>query len=340
MSIASYAAPTIHMKQYFSSLFGLLIGGLISCPVMANSDITEYSGTCDASAAAAIGEKLFVAASDEDNVLRVYRLDKTDAPVSTLDLTDFLKSDVKHPEADIEGAARVGDRIYWISSHGANSDGKSRPGRRWFFATQVKVAGDAVTLTPVGVPYQNLVRDLANLPALKDEKLAAAARIAPKQAGGLNIEGLSTTPGGALLIGLRNPIPNGKALLIPLENPDEVIAGKAAKLGTPIRLSLGGRGVRSMEYEPALGRYLIVAGTAGEGGEFQLYQWSGVPAEDALPVGGVDFSGLQPEGMIVYPGDKVRVQVFSDDGTRKIGGKICKDAAIGEMHFRTIWVKL
>jgi hypothetical protein len=283
---------------------------------------------------------MFVAASDEDNVLRVYRVGKTDAPVSTLDLTDFLKGDIKHPEADIEGAARVGDRIFWISSHGANSNGKFRPGRRRFFATQVNVTGDAVALVPVGMPYENLVRDMGRLPELKDENLAAAAKIAPKQPGGLNIEGLSATPGGALLIGLRNPIPHGKALLIPLENPDEVIAGKAAKLGSPIRLSLGGRGVRSIEYAPALGRYLIIAGTAGEGGEFRLYQWSGVPGDDAVPVDGVDFSGLQPEGMIVYPGDKVRVQVFSDDGTRKIGGKICKDAAIGEMHFRTIWVKL
>jgi hypothetical protein len=328
------------MKRYFPVLLGLFLGGLIAYPASADSAITEYFGTCDASAAAVIGDRLFVAASDEDNVLRVYQLGKTDAPVSTLDLTDFLKADVKHPEADIEGAARVGDRIFWISSHGANRDGKSRPGRRRFFATQVKVTGDAVTLTPVGVPYQNLVRDLARLPALKADNLAAAAKIAPKQAGGLNIEGLSATPGGALLIGFRNPIPNGKALLIPLENPDEVIAGKAAKLGSPIRLSLGGRGVRSMEYAPALGRYLIVAGTAGEGGEFQLYQWSGVAFEDALPVGGVDFSGLQPEGMIVYPGDKMRVQVFSDDGTRKIGAKICKDSAIGNRRFRTIWVDL
>jgi hypothetical protein len=330
----------MYMKRYFSNLFGLVIGGLVSCPAMASSDITEYSGTCDASAAAVLGDRLFVAASDEDNVLRVYRVGKTDAPVSTLDLTDFLKADIKHPEADIEGAARVGDRIFWISSHGANSDGKSRPGRRRFFATQVKMAGTSVTLVPVGMPYENLVRDMARLPELKDENLAEAAKIAPKQPGGLNFEGLSATPGGALLIGLRNPIPNGKALLIPLKNPDEVIAGKAAKLGSPIRLSLGGRGVRSIEYAPALGRYLIIAGTAGEGGVFRLYQWSGVPGEDAVPVDGVDFSGLQPEGMIVYPGDKVRVQVFSDDGTRKIGGKICKDAAIGEMHFRTIWVKL
>jgi hypothetical protein len=329
---------TMRMKRYFSVLLGLFLGGLMPFSATAGSGITEYFGTCDASAAAVIGEGQFVVASDEDNVLRVYRLDNTHAPVSTLDLTDFLKSDVKHPEADIEGAARVGDSIYWISSHGANSNGKSRPGRRRFFATQVRVAGDSVTLTPVGAPYENLVRDIARLPALKDDNLAAAAKIAPKQAGGLNIEGLSATPRGALLIGLRNPVPNGKALLIPLENPDEVIAGKAAILGSPIRLSLGGRGVRSMEYAPVLGRYLIVAGTAGEGGKFQLYQWSGVPAEDALPVGGVDFSGLQPEGMIVYPGDKVQVQIFSDDGTKMIGGKICKDSAVGNRRFRTIWV--
>ena len=33
------------------------------------------------------------------------------------------------PEADIEGATRVQDRVYWITSHGANNDGEVRPSR-------------------------------------------------------------------------------------------------------------------------------------------------------------------------------------------------------------------
>jgi hypothetical protein len=33
--------------------------------------------------------------------------------------------------------------------------------------------------------------------------------------GGLNIEGLAATPDGQLLIGFRNPLSEGKALLLP-----------------------------------------------------------------------------------------------------------------------------
>jgi hypothetical protein len=46
----------------------------------------------------------------------------------------------------------------------------------------------------------------------------------------------------------RNPIPGKRALLVPLENPEEVVDGRAAKLGTPILLPLGGLGVRNIEY--------------------------------------------------------------------------------------------
>ena len=76
-----------------------------------------------------IRDRQFVVANDEDNVLRIYREGRTAAPVSALDLSEFLKSDPKHPEADIEAAARIGNRIYWIASHGTNSEGELRSGR-------------------------------------------------------------------------------------------------------------------------------------------------------------------------------------------------------------------
>lgn len=169
------------MKRHFSLLLIFSVSGLLSTPAIACSAIIEYFGSCDASAVIAIDDIRFVAASDEDNVLHVYQLGKTDGPISTLDITNFLKSDVKNIEADIEGTTKLGNRIYWIGSHGANSDGKSRPSRRRFFATDVKVIGDAVTLTPIGVPYENLVHDLASLPTLVEYHLAKAAKIAPKQ---------------------------------------------------------------------------------------------------------------------------------------------------------------
>src|SRR5262245_40151403 len=83
-----------------------------------------YRGACDASAAAAIGTNWVVVATDEENRLRVYERDQGGLPIQEIDLTQHLNLDRHSPETDIEGAARLGDRIYWITSHSRNHEGK------------------------------------------------------------------------------------------------------------------------------------------------------------------------------------------------------------------------
>ena len=217
--------------------FRALAGTSISSPAV-------YSGMCDASAAAALNDHLFAVASDEDSVIRVYRRDQSGAPVQSINLTTFLDLDPKQPESDIEGAARVGDRIYWITSHGRNRNGRERASRQRFFATQIVTNAEGVHLKMAGGAYEHLLSDLIRNPKLKSLNLAAASKLEPKARGALNIEGLSATPEGGLLIGFRNPIPHGKAFLVPMLNPDQVVHGGAAKLGEPIFLDLGGRGIR------------------------------------------------------------------------------------------------
>ena len=53
------------------SLFGLL--ARLAGAQQGLSPPFQHTGMCDASAAIAVGAGLFVVASDEDNVLRVYR---------------------------------------------------------------------------------------------------------------------------------------------------------------------------------------------------------------------------------------------------------------------------
>jgi Protein of unknown function (DUF3616) len=327
----------------------VLITTLLVAPATSqvNPEITKHFGMCDASAAVAVGPTMFVVANDEDNVLRVYRRDTSGEMVHTLDLTSFLKADMEHPEADIEGATRIGERVYWITSHGTNKNGEPRPSRHRLFATEVNIAGDQVTITSIGRPYKDLVKDLAKTPALKDYKLGDAAKRPPEQVkkpnqvAGLNIEGLSATPHGTLLIAFRNPIPNGKALLVPLENPKEVIEkkGQAATLGKPILLSLGGRGIRSIEYFEAWGKYLIVAGPPNDTGDFTLYQWSGASSEVPEPIPEVTFQGLHPEALITYPGERTKIQILSDDGEVQIEGRDCKHKKVepAKKSFRSVW---
>lgn len=156
----------------------------------------------------------------------------------------------------------------------------------------------------------------------------------------INIEGLSRTPEGALLIGFRNPLPGGKALLVPLANPQDVVDGKPAKAGEPSFLSLGGRGIRSIEYFEPKGKYLIVAGPYDDDGDFKLYEWSGSPNEDPAPVDGVGFQNFRPEALIAYPGEPSRIQLLSDDGTEQVNGNDCKDPKVEPRlkSFRSIWL--
>jgi hypothetical protein len=49
-------------------------------------------------------------------------------------------------------------------------------------------------------------------------------------------------------------------------------------------LTVGGRGIRSLEYSQQQGRYLIVAGPFNSKGAFTLYSWSAKPQEDAVPI--------------------------------------------------------
>jgi hypothetical protein len=298
-----------------------------------NAAVVEYSGMCDASAAVALDEGMFVVASDEDNVLRVYRRGEPNA-TQTFPLDSFLKPDPKEPEADLEGATRIGDQIYWITSHGQNKNGKNRPSRHRLFATTAAVQEGKVILTQLGTPYTDLRGDLIAAPQLAKYNLAAAAKLAPEKTGGFNIEGLTTTPDGRLLLGFRNPITKGMALVVPIENPKEVVKGKKAQIGMPIEFPLEARGIRSIEFSPERNRYLLIAGPYNDIGSFALYTWSGQLKDGPVIINGVDFGALNPEAIFFQFGDRTGVHVISDDGGRKIGGKDCKDIDRKAQRFR------
>lgn len=299
----------------------------------------KHFGMCDASAAVSLDASLFVVGNDEDNILRVYKHDESGAPIYSQDLSEFLQINPESPEADIEAATRIGNRIYWITSHGANKNGKYRPNRRRFFATDIESNGN---LKPVGTPFFDFVQVLDNSEGLKDYHLGDAAKTAPKSEGGLNIEGLASTPAGELLIGFRNPIPNAKALLVPLKNPKEVIEGdKKPILGKPILLDLAGLGIRSIDYSPIKNTYFIIAGSYDSNDNFQFYQWSGNASDAPILINGVSFNGLNPEELIVYPEEKTRIQILSDDGAEKLNGQACKDLKNPQdKSFRSIWINL
>lgn len=296
---------------------------------------SRYLGMCDASAAVALDARHFIVADDERNQLTVYRRGEP-AVVGSINLNLFLKAS---KEADIEGSARVGNRIYWISSHARNAAGALREDRHRFFATDVL----RTTVEPVGKPYTALLADMLAAPTLAPLELADAAQRAPEADGGLNIEGLAAAPDGTLLIGLRNPVRQSqeegrerderrRALVIPLLNPAELIEGKGpARFGQAIQLDLGGRGVRSLERVGNF--YLISAGPPADEGTFAVYRWSGNAGDAPIPLK-QDLGSLRPEALFAWPDGSLTV--LSDDGGVVVGKKACKDADKTERAFRAM----
>lgn len=293
-----------------------------------------YRGLCNASAALALDADRFVVADDEVSVLKVYRFDTPGLPLpgEDIDLHAFLGG---KEEADLEGSALVGDTIYWIGSHGADGDGNPAPGRRVLFATRRGGPGERL-LVPQGQPCRRLLDDLAGTPAQRQYDLLGAASKAPKDPGGLSIEGLADTPEGHLLIGLRNPAPAEGALLLVLENPAEVVLGAPARFGPHLTVDLGGQGIRSIE---RLGDgYFIVAGPPGKGKQFAVYRWSGRAGDSPRRLDVPQLAGLNPEALFFDPAGTLHI--LSDDGKDQPGGVMCKHLPAEQRQFRRIALAL
>lgn len=309
-----------------------------------------FHGAADVSAAVFLDTAHFVTADDETNFLRIYNVNITEQPVSLLDLSAFLAVDSEHPEGDIEAAARIGDRIYWITSHGRNKDGKMRPGRHRFFCTRIKTDGNGLKLDPAGQACTNLMRQFLAHSSPVTETIAKAARfeeslskkerknLAPKEEG-LNIEGLGFyPPNESLLIGLRNPLyspdgkKGGKAIIIELLNPRSMVdEGTDAQFGRILVWDLNDRGVRGIEYSSQYEVFYILAGPIDSETTFALYQWGGDFEHQPVPLFVWPRNDtFNPEGIAERSSDAL-LWLFSDDGTLEIPVDSPEECRPGEL---------
>lgn len=176
---------------------------------------------------------------------------------------------------------------------------------------------------------------------LQPFNLDEAENCPPKAPGGLNIEGLASTPDGSLLIGFRNPIPNGRALLLPMLNPAEVVNGETARFGDPVLLELGGLGIRSIDYWPARERLLIIASVFESEKLFRLCFWSGKATDQPVHETEYDIGDLNPEALVFYPGEDQAFHVLSDDGGLHRGKKRCQELPgdSPSKFFRSTWCR-
>lgn len=293
----------------------------------------DFLGCCDASAAVALDDHRFVVADDESSILRMYDWNAPGMPLQTFSLKEGLNQKDGKTEADIEAAARLGDVIFWITSHANNRVGKNRPDRNRIFATTVRTNAGKFSIEFLGKPYGQLEEDLAQSPQLAAFGFKDDSKKSPKNIEGLDIEGLCATPEGTLLLGFRNPRPQGKALVVPLLNPFEVIQGQArALLGVPMQLDLEGMSIRDLFFRN--GSVYILAGSWKSGHDRRIYRWDGRGSSVEL-VTLKTLDQYHSEALFAFPHQPSDVfAVLSDDGSRKTNGIECKNMLSVDRTFR------
>lgn len=289
----------------------LTVLSTLAVPMAANAEKHTYRGICEASAAALVDATHMAVASDDYDEIMIYERDK---PGSS---KQFEVDDV----TDIEGSARIGDTIFWLTSHSLNSDGEDKPKRKELFATKVSASG---TLSESGKVYRNLRADMA----------AALNRSEDDLKTHFNIEGLAATPDGHLLIGLRGPLSNNSTTLFEITNPMQLVKlesgdGSSAKIKPPVTMDLSdgpgttGRGVRDIARVG--NRYLVLAGSEPDGGNPppKLVWWDGNKDGKVTLGPDVDFTGMTPEAIVVW--NDHEAEILSDSGGAKIDGVDCDD---------------
>ena len=310
----------------------------------------NYKQTCDGSLGVMIDATHFLDGNDEEQGMRVYTRGANASPVKTIDISSMLGLSTDD-EADFEDAARIGNRVYVIESHGRNKDGQLDRARYRFFGMDVAGTSPSITLTVPGYTTKLLDQMLvaanwatpnttviATLTAKSNLGTSTDTSLAPL-AGGTNIEGLAWAPTASrpnqLLIGFRSPAQGTSAIVVSLLNATDVLTGATAQFGEAALLDLGGLGIRAMAWSPPHNAVLLIAGPRDDSaGPFRLFKWSGAPAD--APVAVQDITGVPsssaPEAIVTYANTR-DVQILFDQGDHDVSGDACKDASSSAKYF-------
>ncbi len=272
----------------------------------------RFQGAGDASAAVAVGDHYFITASDEEHQLRVYDRLRGGPPISTFELANHLAFRGRIEELDLEGAAAIGSRIFWIGSHSRDKSGQRRPNCEHLFAVDVTRVTPSPELRFFGQSYTRLLEDLFASSIGRKYRLKEASKADAHSREGLNIEGLCATAEQNLWIGFRAPTPERQALVIEIMNPSGLVSGQRAVFGRALPLDLGGLGIRDVTFDGK--RHFIVAGAHDGKDKAALFTWGGreaPPTRFKLP----GLKGIDPEAIAIFEREKPEgIYLFTDTG--------------------------
>jgi hypothetical protein len=193
---------------------------------------------------------------------------------------------------DPEGITTDGTYFYIVSSLSRSKSGGQAGIVRFKFNPASQTIEDAQTVGELKQMLVNNVNELRDMGAVKAKD------------DGINIEAIAWDPAQSrLLLGLRSPVIDGRALVVPLKLSDTgdqffIQQPKAGGIEA-IRLALGGQGIRSMEYDDRSKLFHIIAGAteSQDKNDFKLWEWKGDASQTGLRDVATLDRKLKPEGV-------------------------------------------
>lgn len=193
---------------------------------------------------------------------------------------------------DLEGITTDGEHFYVVGSQSKSQGGDLTGLVRFRFDAQGQSVQSVETVNGL---KRFLAENVAELRGMAERKY---------KDGGINVEGLAwDARGRRLLLGLRSPVLEGHALVVPLRLRDPRGAFASGNLevegARAIRLPLGGAGVRSIEYDERAKAFRVISGAGpnSEKMDFKLWDWDGDAARPSLRETQTFDRKLKPEGI-------------------------------------------
>ncbi|WP_200331484.1 DUF3616 domain-containing protein [Thiocystis violacea] len=288
-----------------------------------NAGISPFEDIYEPSAFQQLPDGRILVAEDEPDrafsILRV-RADGSLASDPALDLR-LMRAFRTRPN-DLEGLGMDADgRIYAITSHSRDRKGRRQASREQLL--RFRILGDDLVDLQV---YAGLIEQLQRSPVVKQALSQPADQVTLsdiKTLSDINIEGLSFDQRKQrLLIGFREPVVDGKSMIVALDNPHGLFErGGTPNVSDVVLLDLQGGGIRSLTYDPVLGRFLMVNEIAGPDGDVysRLWSWSGENDAQPEPIALPELLGLNNVEAIdsVTVDGESRLLMMSDEGSVK-----------------------
>ena len=260
-------------RAYTAFGLGLSLSAILMIVALFNNNIisktsTEFQKIYEPSGAVTLNDGRVLLVEDESQkTLQVISVSK-EGQVEELgepNMSQKIKRSLEHKVRDVEGVAlNDQNQLYLITSHSTNKKHKHKKAREQIVRLNYK-QGRLSNFKH----YHGLLDTLQKLhPALNN--------LSSKRKKQINIEALSyDRESKSLLIGLRSPLIDGKAVVVPLTNPNAIFdKHEEPKLAKPILLDLYGDGIRAMSWDKKRKGYWIVSGSTGKRkGDFSLWFW-------------------------------------------------------------------